>query len=219
MTKNRQKLLIFDAMGVIFDFPEGDDVKYGLWPFLEEKGFKFSDEEKCKFEMEIYKKGTAGEISSSDFLSKILPSEADCKLIEEEYLFSEKFKLTDGLIPTLEKLKDEFHFGVLSNDFAKWGKKLRQRFDIEKYFSLVVISDEAKSRKPEEGIYKYFMKRLERSRIDAEMIYFVDDSLNNLHAASKFGFKTIYRVLKTNDKHPYQPHHKIMKLKELTQIL
>lgn len=219
MTKVKQKLLILDAMGVIFDFPEGDDVKHGLWPFLEEKGFSFTDEEKKRFEMEIYHRGTRGEISSLDFFRQILPKGVEARRIEAEYLSSNKFIIRSDLISTLEVLKDKYIIGVLSNDFSTWNSFLRKRFDIDKYFNLVVISDEARSRKPDKEIYDYFIKMLRIKNYNPEKIYYVDDSLKNLHAASSYGFITIYKLLKTNDIHPFQPDYSIKNISQLLKIL
>src|SRR3989338_6257995 len=126
MKNLRKDLIIFDAMGVLFHFPEGDDVKYGLIPFLEKKGFVDTSQTDNLYK--LYEQGTRGEMSSIDFLHKILPERIDAELIEEEYLTSDKFSLTDNFVPIIERLKEKFILGIISNDFGRWNKKLRQRF-------------------------------------------------------------------------------------------
>lgn len=219
MKKYQHDLVIFDAMGVLFHFPEGDDIKYGLWPFLERKGITFSSEEKERFEKEFYRRGTLGELSSIELLKNIIPNNFDIQSLETEYLASDKFKITDNLLTVLEKLRKKYILGVLSNDFAKWNKKLRQRFDIDKYFDLVVISDEAKGRKPDNKIYEYLLSRLNDMKVNPKKIYYVDDSLKNLQTGSDFGFITIYKKLKSHDSYHYKPDHVINKLNQLLQIL
>src|SRR3990172_11040200 len=120
MKNSHRDLVIFDTMGVIFHFPEGDDVKYGLWPFLEGKGIVFSSEEKERYETEFYRKGTLGELSSSEFLQKIVPKSINVQSLEDEYLASDKFVLAEDLVTVLENLKERYVLGVLSNDIAKW---------------------------------------------------------------------------------------------------
>lgn len=219
MKNHRRDVVIFDAMGVLFHFPEGDDIKYGLWPFLEGKGMSFSSKEKESYEKEFYRKGTLGEISSLEFLQTIIPMGIDVQSLEDEYLASDKFKITDNLLTVLEKLRKKYILGVLSNDFAKWNKSLRKRFNIDNYFDLVVISDEAKGRKPDNKIYESLLSRLVDVKVNPKKIYFIDDSLKNLHTGSSFGFITIYKKLKSNDIHPYKPDHVINNLNQLFQIL
>ena len=219
MKNPHRDLVIFDAMGVIYHFPEGDDVKYGLWPFLEREGITFTSEEKERYETEFYRKGTLGELSSLEFFKNIIPKNYNIQSLEDEYLASEKFILTANLKTVLEKLRKKYVLGVLSIDFAKWNKKLRRRFDIDKYFDLVVISDEAKGRKPDKKIYEYLLSRINEMGLSPKKIYYLDDSLKNLQAGSKFGFITIYKKLKSNDNHPYEPNHVISNLNQLIQIL
>ena len=218
----KQSLVIFDVMGIIFPFPEGDDIKNGLFPFLENKGYEFSFEQKNHWEKIFYNQASRGKISSIDALEKILPSENKSNLerIEKEYLSSDFFKLDPDLIPIMQKLKNNFFTAILSNDIPNWSHTLRKRFDLKQYFDFAVISGDANMcRKTEKGIYGYLFRKIKQKKLNIEKIYFIDDSLGNLKTAHSFGIHTIYKILKSNDSIDYEPDYQIHNLTEFWKII
>jgi len=220
MTKPKP-LIIFDAMGVIFPFPEGDDIQYGLFAFLQNKGHEFSSKQKKSWEKNFYQKATRGQISSIEALEKLLPSHnaKELEKLETEYLSSDFFKLDQNLIPVIQKLKNNFFTAILSNDIPAWSRTLRKRFDLEQYFDFAVISGDANMfRKPEKGIYEYLFRKIKQTELDIKEIYFIDDSLGNLKTAHSFGIHTIYKILKSNDSVDYEPNYRINNLTGLLEI-
>ena len=216
-----KNILVFDAMGVVYPFPEGDDVTYGILKFLKEKGYDFSNEMRKNWEKKRgYNQATRGMISSIHALQLLIPSTSDEKLreLEEEYLTSDFFKLDGELLQVIESVKKDFLIGMLSNDIPDWSIRLRKRFNLERYFDFFVISGIGNTaRKPEKEIYKQLLDVVSIEH-KANLIYFIDDSLKNLKVAKEFNFITIYKILKSNDNIDYIPDHKIKKLMELENL-
>ena len=77
---------------------------------------------------------------------------------------------------------------MLSNDLSEWSEFLRNKFGLNDLVDYCVISGEAKSRKPDEAIYKYAIRKY---KIDPHESVFVDDRYKNLVPAEKLGFKTV----------------------------
>lgn len=223
MTIIKKSLIIFDAMGVIYPFPEGNDVEYGIFAFLENKGYEFTNKQKNHWDKEKgYNQATRGQMSSTEALKILLPSKNNQEIqkLEKEYLSSAFFCLAEDFISTVQILKNEFLIAMLSNDIPNWSLDLRKRFDIEKYFDLFIISGDGNPfRKPEKEIYEYLLKQIKETGMEVDQIFFIDDSLKNLRTASLFKIKTIYKILKSNDSVDYTPDYKVNRLSELLKIL
>lgn len=76
----------------------------------------------------------------------------------------------------------------LSNDVAAWSRKLRQRFELSRFFDGFVVSGDVGARKPDRAIYEQL---LERVRVDPADILFVDDRVRNLDTAAALGMETV----------------------------
>jgi len=169
--------VILDAMGVIY--PVGDDVTYLLCPFIVEKG-GIADIDKIN---SLYNIASLGNITSVEFWQAV----GIDPILEDEYL--QRHMLTDGLIEFLEAMNSAgVEVWCLSNDLAEWAKKLRTRFNLERYFRGFVISGDVGLRKPDPAIFKLLLSRM---GVNAHDAVFVDDNPKNLASASELGFKTI----------------------------
>lgn len=164
-------------MGVIYS--ARDDVKDLLSPFIAEKdGSK--DTSKIG---RLYHTASLGNMSSLEFWEAV---DVDPEL-EDEYL--QKHRLTDGLIDFLKVINSRgYQVWCLSNDLSEWSRKLRVRFDLDKYIDGFVISGDIGARKPDQAIFQYLVGQLDG---DPSCAIIVDDQLKNLDAASAFGFGTI----------------------------
>jgi HAD superfamily hydrolase (TIGR01509 family) len=171
------RVLVLDAMGVIY--PVKDDVKDLLYPFILEKhgiiDFAVVDA--------YYKQASLGEISATKFWQAV----GLTSWFEDEYL--SRFKLADGLLEFLEKMKSSgIEIWCLSNDLSEWSQKVRARLGLEKYFRGFIISGDVGIRKPDPLIYNNLLNRL---NVKADKVVFVDDRAKNLEPASALGFTTI----------------------------
>jgi FMN phosphatase YigB (HAD superfamily) len=175
--KSSNKLLVLDAMGVIY--AEADDGPNLLYPFIVEKGG-------CRDVLEIlrlYNAASLGVISSAEFWRSAGIDPA----LEEEYLL--KHRLSEGLREFLDEVRLlGMELWCLSNDVSEWSGKLRARFGLDRYFRGFVISGDKGVRKPDPAIYRCM---LEESGFQPNDVIFVDDRLRNIEAADTLGITAI----------------------------
>jgi putative hydrolase of the HAD superfamily len=176
-----KKLVIFDAMGVIYK--TSDDVKYLLYPFLKELdgGLTF------KRVNSMYMRLSLGEITSKELFSS-LGFGSQYPGIEKRYLDS-RLVVDEGFVPAAERLSGSYDMAMLSNDAAEWSAYLRRKFGLDKYFTTCIISGDAGIRKPSPGIYELLLEKTGRRAVDCA---FIDDIAKNLESARKTGLATIW---------------------------
>ena len=64
-----------------------------------------------------------------------------------------------------------------------------RRFSFLEWFDPIVISGEAKLAKPDPQMFAYFLDKIDHK---AEDCLFIDDSVSNIVAAQRLGFRTIH---------------------------
>ncbi|MEJ2277045.1 MAG: HAD-IA family hydrolase [Candidatus Lokiarchaeota archaeon] len=200
------KWIIIDGMGVIFINRE--IVKSYLLPFLKEKKVNLTEEIIIK----TYQEATLGKISSYLFWKKIglINSYPD---IEHEYL--SMFEVDSEFYDVASYLKTMFHLAFISNDIKEWSKFLRKKFDLNKFFDVIVVSGEEGFRKPNSSIFKCLLKNAD---VLPQECLLVDDSLRNLQSAAKIGFKTI-RFIREQHKINFCSEFEISSFRELKFII
>ncbi len=175
------KWIAFDGWGVIFTEP--DDVANKLTPFV----IRYNPSETFDHIRSVYRQASAGQISAREFWTRIGLGDRYPR-IQEELLDS--YCIYDETFgPAADELQKRYRLGFLSNDLTEWSQGLRRRYGIERYFQVVVISDEARSRKPDHGIYETFLARAGAAGPDC---LFVDDRLPNLRGAAEVGMRTCW---------------------------
>ena len=92
------------------------------------------------------------------------------------------------LISLTKKLRKKYEIVALSNINVSHKKYLLNKYNLRKLFDFLVLSCDVKKRKPNPGIYKIALKKL--NTMPSEVI-FVDDKHENVNAAKKLGMKTI----------------------------
>jgi len=172
-TLSSNKLLALDAMGVIY--AEADDGFNLLYPFIVEKGGTQDIREIIR----LYNDASIGRISSAEFWRTAGVDPA----LEDEYLA--RHRITEGLMEFLAAMKGRgIQLWCLSNDISEWSRKLRKKFELEKYFAGFVISGDVGARKPDSAMYHCLM---ENSGYAPSDILFVDDRLRNIEAGDALG--------------------------------
>lgn len=132
-----------------------------------------------------------GHISGSEFVDRIA-MHLDRPLDAEPMLeaAADMFIANTHILPVLERVKElQIPMGLLSNTCeAHWQWILQQRYpQVVDWFSPVILSFEAKSMKPDHGIYE---QAEQRAGVAPEHIFFTDDRADNIEAASKRGWQT-----------------------------
>jgi putative hydrolase of the HAD superfamily len=175
------KWIIFDAMGVIFE--EGDDIINRLVPFLHRRGFPL-DEENVHA---TYRRASLGQISPREFWDS-LDLGGEYPAIEDEYLDT-CLSLDPYFLEIAELLAGRFSLAMLSNDIAEWSAHLRRKHGLDRIFQTAVISSEVGIRKPDAGIYRILLERLQAEGKDC---LFIDDRLENLPPAAALGMIPVW---------------------------
>jgi len=103
------------------------------------------------------------------------------------YLYDE-VKLIDHIQDILVWLKNrDYKIALASSCGRNEINKVFQRFDLTKYFDLIVTGDDVKKAKPAPEIYK-----LVQSEFPKHLIYVVEDSENGIQSAISAGLTTIH---------------------------
>jgi HAD superfamily hydrolase (TIGR01662 family) len=124
---------------------------------------------------------------------------------------------------TLLKLSTKFKLGIVSNfTYAPVIHASLRKLKFNKFFNVVIVSEEAGWRKPSP---KIFHKALEKLDVKAnEAIFIGDTPLEDIQGAKSVGMKTIFVPSKFNNlqdmqKAPQQPDYIIENLTESLEIL
>lgn len=165
-------------MGVIYSV--GDDVGEILCPFIADKGGT------CDIEQvnSVYRAASLGQISAKEFWEAVSVNPA----FEDEYLA--RHCLTQGLMSLLEIFNVHgYQLWCLSNDVSEWSLKLRNRFELDRFFHGFVISGDVGVRKPDRAIFDCLLRK---TAAKPDEIVLVDDRLSNLDAAARLGLQTVF---------------------------
>ncbi len=150
-----------------------------------------------------------GEISSLDVWSK-LGFTGDLEKVEKEYL--DTIELNDGFVDFISAAKKHFKTAIISNDSSRWGRYLREKFDINKYFDAVSVSGDLRIKKPDRRIFELTIEKLGCAAADC---LYVDDREEYLTAAEALGMKTVM----FNSLNACYDGNSVMSFKELGDIL
>jgi putative hydrolase of the HAD superfamily len=175
-----KKWILFDAMGVIF--VTGDDTKDLLIPFIKDRKENISVE----LINALYISASLGEIKSSQFWN-YLGLESDYINLDKQYL-DEKLVLDPHVRSVLEELHKKYNLALLSNDVSEWSSYLREKYNLNQYFNVIIISGDVRHRKPSEKIYRIALGKINSS---PDNCIFIDDRIKNLYPAIKLRMKTI----------------------------
>lgn len=122
--------------------------------------------------------------------------------------------------PVLEKLSKRFSLGIIANQSGDLAERLI-KWQIDKYFSTVISSDDFGFSKPDERL---FTAALERSGCKACNAVMVGDRLDNdILPANRLGFQTVrikqgFAKAQTPPSALYKPTYEVNNLKELLNL-
>jgi len=194
-------------------------------PFQEFKRLYFQTRDR------LYKE-TEESLEEPNFLLRILETlkhfgyaleETDERIVGAADAFAEAFAdqttMKDLVPAVLEQLRHKYKLGVISNFALPPGvEKTLERFDLAKFFDVILISGEVGWRKPSPRI---FQKALESLKVGASESVFVGDSpVSDVEGAKRIGMKTVLvRKSLTDEKETGNPDALINELDELPAVL
>ncbi|MDY6894261.1 MAG: HAD family phosphatase [Thermotogota bacterium] len=177
--------IVFDLGNVLFKF-DPDEILEGLFkdPLIKSKL------KEAVFKTSMWKELDRGTLSFEEaekiFIEKNpnLKEEIDILLKEwKNYLHP----LTEN-IEILPELKENNKLFILSNFHEEAFNYIRRKYSFFDIFDGMVISYKEKLLKPEKEIYQLLLNRY---NLNPEETFFVDDIVENIHAAEEVGIKGI----------------------------
>jgi 2-haloalkanoic acid dehalogenase type II len=125
-----------------------------------------------------------------------------------------------GVTETLAELRARgLHLGIVSNIDDDQFEPLWEQIGLGEYFDATTTSEEARSCKPDAGIYRHALAKA--PGVSAEQVVFVGDSpSHDVVGARRLGMTTVWITSKPRRLgDEQQPHHTISEIPELLEIL
>lgn len=196
------KALIFDLGKVVFDL--SFDRVFQSWAALSNRHPKDS-KDKFQFD-ELFDKFEENEVSEAEFRATVskrlnlkLTDQAFDKAWCDLYL-----AIYDDMDSLLTELESSYKLVALTNTNVIHSKIWRVKYaDTLRHFEKIFSSHEIGTRKPESKSYEIVLDYLKCK--PAEVI-FLDDNLNNIQGAEKFGMATILVTSIEQMKHDLQKY-------------
>ncbi len=117
--------------------------------------------------------------------------------------------------------KKGYNLGLVSNfDHAPTARKLLHRYNINRYFNTIVISDEVGWRKPHSAIFEIALNNIGAKKNEA--IFVGDDYDADIRGALKVGLRAVWMAARTKSFEKHKRSGNVIKidsLDELTSIL
>lgn len=178
----KRRILLLDMYGVIIKESKGYFIPYTFEHFDKKEHNRLT---RAFREENLFTKAGNGELGSDEFLSRLgylNPAET-----MQDYL-THFLTLDPEFLWFAERNYRQYDFVLLSNDVKEWSKYLFKLHGLQKYFKETIVSGEIHMRKPESRIFVYAIEHLQ---CNPRECIFVDNSVQNLHAAQKAGINTV----------------------------
>lgn len=191
---DKKRILLLDMYGVIIKESRGYFIPYTLEQFDKKEHDRLT-----RALRHLFTRAGNGEISSDQFLSQLGYSNPGETM--RDYL-TNYLTLDQEFLWFAERNYRRYDFVLLSNDVKEWSSYLFELHGLQKYFKERIISGEVHMRKPENRIFDYTIRHLQRMGIHCtpQDCVFVDNSVQNLNAAKE---ARIHTVLFNRDKEVY----------------
>ena len=176
------KTLILDMYGVIIKESKGNFIPYTFNSFGESEHERLTKLFKVD---RLFGKAGNGEINSFEFLTALGFDDPEFHM--KDYI-ENHLTMDEDFYPFADRFTEKYNFVLLSNDVSDWSKYITKYYNLDKYLTAKVVSADVHCRKPDP---KIFETALHDFNVSAEDCIFVDNSVENLKAADKFGIDTV----------------------------
>ena len=187
MKSNHIKAVVFDVGGV---FLQTKDKKPRI-RLAHKFGLNYDELSQVVFQSETAQLATVGAIEELDhwaFIAKHFHLD-DGEIIKFWEDFWSGDVLDNDLLKFAKSLKEDYRLGLLSNAWSGARDYLTQKHGILDIFYVSIFSAEVKMMKPQPAIYLYLLDAL---KVEASETIFVDDFIENIHAADALGIRTVH---------------------------
>ncbi len=153
-------------------------------------GLDAAQVQKHMFDNRLEDRYETGELNSQQFHAEFCAATGlaprACTLEEFLSACGDIFWLNAPTVPVISQLaRLDIGLGILSNTCQAHWDFVQGKFGVvNHFFPTIVTSFDAKSMKPDAGIYQVAIKK---AKIDADRIFFTDDKIENIEAARAAG--------------------------------
>lgn len=176
------KKLILDMYGVIIEESKGRFIPYTYKNLKEEEHERITQLFKKE---KIFTRAQLGQLTSDEFLLELGFEKPDWH--KKNYI-KNHLTLDAGFREFADKNKGRFEFVLLSNDVLEWNAYIMECYQLQEYFTKVIVSGALGMKKPDSNIFE---KALEILDVEPEDCIFIDNSVKNLIAAEKLGIRSV----------------------------
>ena len=130
-----------------------------------------------------------GKITHQDMWSafcEAIGREVPYEILSEAFL---NVKLDSKVIDIIRECKKKYLVGMITDNKADRMEAILENTELKGLFDVVIISANVHSRKTEERIFE---EALNQSGLVAAECVFIDNTLENLDAPNRMGFKTVF---------------------------
>lgn len=180
------KNIVFDLGGVVLTVDDN-------WLFSKEtkKLLKADDGDLSKAWNFAWPDARSGKINEDEFFKRFLQNltgsfSSDLVLKLKKIYRKQAGEL--GVIELLPGLKSNYKTFVFTNVAKDWLRYKIDRFNLKRYFNLIISSCNEGIAKPSKEI---FLSLIKKGQINPKESVFIDDMEKNIKPAQEFGFKTI----------------------------
>lgn len=173
----KNKLIIFDCFGVIFD---------EIAPVFFEK--YLPQEQAAIVKDRIFVPADLGQISYERIFEEIseeLNMDKDDIRTEWENLI----RLHDDMVTIIKKLGETADIALLSNAPLGFVEKIFDKYNLNPLFDKIFISCNIKMAKPDPEIYRYCVSQFSK---EYDKIYMIDDNIKNLEHLPELGITPVH---------------------------
>lgn len=172
----KNKLIIFDCFGVIFD---------EIAPVFFRK--YLPEEQAAVVKEKIFIPADLGEITYDQIFDRI-SEEMNIDRDEVCTVWQSLIHLREEMIPVIEKLSENADIALLSNAGLGFVESLFEKYDLNRLFDKVFVSCNLKMAKPDPEIYKYCVSQFNK---DYDNIYMIDDNISNIEHLPELGITPV----------------------------
>lgn len=184
------KALIWDMEGVLLHNRSGD-----LSTLIAERLDAPVDKTTEIFFSETNDLGDLGKISQDEFWNYVLDQLGKPHSMKPilERVFNEELYIDQDLLSVIREYRKTYKTGLITNYSSDMREKLKGTWAMGDTFDEVIISCEVGMVKPDPGIYRLMLEKLE---VSADEAVFIDDRPKNIAGAAAFGIQTILFINK-----------------------
>ncbi len=226
----RYPWILFDADDTLFDFKRS--ARHALAQTLEDHKIEASETHFQIYETinhEVWLAFERLEITATELRKirferflEVIGEYRDPLELNRYYLnlLSKTRFMLDGAIELVESLhQKKYRMGLITNGLKEVQRPRIAQAKMDKYFEVIVVSDEIGVSKPHKGFFEYTY--IEMGRPDKTEVIVVGDSLNSdIQGGINFGVDTCwFNPRGATNLTDHQPTYQIQKLDELWEIL